>query len=134
MIPWRRKWQPAPVFLPGKSDGQRSLVGYSPQGCKRIGPSVVTKEQQNLSNTNTNMPSSVLWATVESSQLVCAYRLLVLPIGFGFTSEALFIFKCSSTLHRLLRWKQHPDSPNTFFIIVLIHLSNSQVSLLCTYQ
>ena len=29
-IPWRRKWQPTPVFLPGKSQGQRSLVGYSP--------------------------------------------------------------------------------------------------------
>ena len=33
-IPWRRKWQPAPVFLPRKSHGQRSLVGYSPQGYK----------------------------------------------------------------------------------------------------
>ena len=29
-IPWRRAWQPAPVFLPGESHGQRSLVGYSP--------------------------------------------------------------------------------------------------------
>ena len=27
--PWRRKWQPIPVFLPGKSHGQKSLVGYS---------------------------------------------------------------------------------------------------------
>ena len=33
-IPWRRKWQPTPVFLPGKYYGQRSLVGYSPWGCK----------------------------------------------------------------------------------------------------
>ena len=33
-IPWRRKWQPAPVFLPGESLGQRSLVGYSPRGHK----------------------------------------------------------------------------------------------------
>ena len=31
-IPWRRKWQPTPVFLPGKSHGQRSLAGYSPWG------------------------------------------------------------------------------------------------------
>ena len=31
-IPWRRKWQIAPVFLPGKSYGQRSLAGYSPWG------------------------------------------------------------------------------------------------------
>jgi len=28
-IPWRRKWQPTPVFLPGESHGQRSLTGYS---------------------------------------------------------------------------------------------------------
>ena len=31
-IPWRRKWQPTPVFLPGESHGQRSLVDYSSQG------------------------------------------------------------------------------------------------------
>ena len=31
-IPWRREWQPTPVFLPGESHGQRSLVGYSPWG------------------------------------------------------------------------------------------------------
>ena len=31
-IPWRRKWQPTQVFLHGESHGQRSLVGYSPQG------------------------------------------------------------------------------------------------------
>ena len=33
-IPWRREWQPTAVFLPGKSYGQRSLVGYSPWGRK----------------------------------------------------------------------------------------------------
>ena len=33
-IPWRRKWQPTPVFLPGKAHEQKSLVGYSPWGRK----------------------------------------------------------------------------------------------------
>ena len=33
-IPWRRTWQPSPVFLPGKSYGQRSLIVYSPWGCR----------------------------------------------------------------------------------------------------
>ena len=33
-IPLRRKWQPTPVFLPGESHGQRSLVGYHPWGRK----------------------------------------------------------------------------------------------------
>ena len=33
-IPWSRKWQTIPVFLPGKPYGQRSLAGYSPCGHK----------------------------------------------------------------------------------------------------
>ena len=33
-LSWRRKWQPTPVFLPGRSHGRRSLVGYSPWGCE----------------------------------------------------------------------------------------------------
>ena len=32
--PWSRKWKPTPVFLPGKSHGQRSLTGYSSWGHK----------------------------------------------------------------------------------------------------
>ena len=35
-LPWRRVWQPTPVFLPGESHGQRSLVGYSPGGHKEL--------------------------------------------------------------------------------------------------
>ena len=34
--PWRRKWQPTPVFLPGESHGQRSLVGYSSWGREEL--------------------------------------------------------------------------------------------------
>ena len=34
--PWRREWQPPPVFLPGESHRQRSLVGYSPWGGKEL--------------------------------------------------------------------------------------------------
>ena len=33
-IPWRRKRQPTPVFVPGESRGQRGLVGYSPWDCE----------------------------------------------------------------------------------------------------
>ena len=35
-IPWRRKWQPTPVLLPGKFHGWRSLAGYSSWGCKEL--------------------------------------------------------------------------------------------------
>jgi len=34
--PWRRKWQPVPAFLPGKSQGPRSLASYSPWGHKML--------------------------------------------------------------------------------------------------
>ena len=43
---WRRKWQSTPVFSPGKFHGQRSLAGYSPWGCKRVGYDLVTKQWQ----------------------------------------------------------------------------------------
>ena len=35
-IPWRSKWQPTSLFLPGESHRQRSLVGYNPKGCKEL--------------------------------------------------------------------------------------------------
>ena len=43
---WRKKWQPAAVFLPEKSHGWKSLVGYSLWGCKRVGQNLATKQQQ----------------------------------------------------------------------------------------
>ena len=43
--PWRKKWQPIPVLLPGKSHGQRSLVDCSSWGHKRVGHSLATKQQ-----------------------------------------------------------------------------------------
>ena len=45
-IAWRRKWQPTPEFLLGKSHGQRNLVGYSPWGHKWVRYDFATKQQQ----------------------------------------------------------------------------------------
>ena len=44
-ILWRKKWQSTPVFLPGESNGQRSLSAYSPWGC-RVRHDLATKQQQ----------------------------------------------------------------------------------------
>ena len=41
--PWRRAWQPTPVFLPGEFHGQRSLVGYSPWGHKELDTTTFSK-------------------------------------------------------------------------------------------
>ena len=57
-IPWRKKWQPIPVFLPGKSHGQRSLAGYwlprrDTWGHQRDGYNLVTKQQQQTTKVTT---------------------------------------------------------------------------------
>ena len=46
-IPWTRKWQPTPGFVPGKSNGQRSLAGYSPWGRKESLHELATKNNGN---------------------------------------------------------------------------------------
>ena len=56
-----RKWQPTPVFLPGKSHGQRSPVGYSPWGGKRAEHDLVTKQQQQ-GNTIMMRKGDRMWA------------------------------------------------------------------------
>ena len=49
IISWKRSWQPIPVFLPGEeSHGQRSLVGYSPWGCKEL--DITERLTQNSNN------------------------------------------------------------------------------------
>ena len=45
-IHWKRKWQPTPVLLPGKSRGQRSLVGYSPWGRKESDATEATEHRR----------------------------------------------------------------------------------------
>ena len=56
-IPWRRKWKPTPVFLPGESHGQRSLAGYSPQGRKE---SDTTERLHTHTHTHTHRMKRVL--------------------------------------------------------------------------
>ena len=48
--PWRRIWQPAPVFLPGESHGHRSLGGYSPRGRKESDTTGVTAHRHQFSS------------------------------------------------------------------------------------
>ena len=47
-IPWRRKWQAILVFLPGKSQGQRSLAGYNPWSCMIEWPSTCISLSKNV--------------------------------------------------------------------------------------
>ena len=47
-IPWSRKWQPSPVLLPGKSNGQKSLVGCSSWDRKWVGPNLATEHKHKM--------------------------------------------------------------------------------------
>ena len=62
----RKKWQPIPVFLPGKWHGQRSLVGYSPWGCKE---SYVTKHTHTPEDSE-GQESLACWSQSMGSQRV----------------------------------------------------------------
>ena len=58
-IPWRRVWQPNPVFLPGESQGQRSLAGYGPQCCTELDTTKATAHThtQSMRGSHTLSPS-----------------------------------------------------------------------------
>ena len=70
--PWRRAWQPTPVFLPGESQGQRSLAGCSPRGRKQLDRTehARTHAQEGLTEFSvplcgagigTHRPASLVW-------------------------------------------------------------------------
>ena len=62
-IPWRRKWQPTPVFLPGESHGQRRLAGYSPWGHKESD----TTEWLTRAHTHTHTHIHTHWWSIRFS-------------------------------------------------------------------
>ena len=53
-MPWRKKWQPAPVFLPRKFHGQRILEGYSPWSLQRVGQDWAPVRVRTHTNTHTH--------------------------------------------------------------------------------
>ena len=125
-MPWRRAWQPTPVFLPGESHGQRSLVGYSPWSLKEsdmtdwlrtntislvqslsrvriFATPWITACQASLSITNSR--SSVRLTSIESvmpsSHLILCRPLLLLPP----IPPSIRVCSNESTLH--MRWPKY---------------------------
>ena len=83
-ISWRRAWQPTPIFLPGESHGQRSLVGYSPWGLRESGTTIETEH----------------WCSLHTASII------VLPFPKCYNAESplpqpsFFFFSCQSCYHR----------------------------------
>ena len=72
-IPWRRKWQPTPVSLPGKSHGQRSLAGHSPWG-PRVRYDLATEQMLSLLK---------LWVMMAKTRGVFPSQFMLLRIRIG---------------------------------------------------
>ena len=89
-ILWRRKWKPTPVFLPGKSCGQRNLAGNSPWGCKELDTTYwLNNNNKGNSNTATNSDwaLTIAWALHNISFLYLHQEGLGLgnrQLGFAF--------------------------------------------------
>ena len=95
-IPWRRKWQLTPVFLPEKSHGQRSLAGYSLEG-HRVRHDWVTKHKL----------STKLWGLVQHHQKLTGsysnkqYFLYSPPTGLGVSALCPVIGRARSLIEHL---------------------------------
>ena len=87
-IPWKRKWQPTPVFLPGEFHGQRSLVGYSPWG-HRVRHDWASKKQNKWRDRQRN-----LHASGRLTHNSWAHRAEVLRTGQVFRRRQVFRRTC----------------------------------------
>ena len=100
--PWRRVWQPTPVFLPGESLAQRSLAAYSLWGHKGVGRDLATKQQQHSThsleiwvrqrkkscNDNGNVQGSTDGSTTESGKFQWEKRLRSFGILLHFSETS----------------------------------------------
>ena len=81
-IPWSTKWQPAPVFLPGKFHGQKSLADYSPWGLKDSDMTEWLSTAQHLYNPIFHWPQRILsigiWPKPNLSEYLCLWQSMVL--------------------------------------------------------
>ena len=88
-IPWRRKWQFTPVFLPGESNGQRSLAGYSPESRKELNRSehahphkLYYRKQYSLKNFVMQMEYIFCYLS--------AFKALIFPTDFMYILSSIF--------------------------------------------
>ena len=99
-IPWRRAWQPTPVVLLGESHEQRSLVGYSPWGCKELGMAEHTYDlrhvltYQSLRIKNKNAKSTKLQSFSKVTQVCWSCH------HCNISSHFLYSFHFLRLLHR----------------------------------
>ena len=87
-IPWRRKWQPPPVFVPGKPHGQTSLVGYGPWGHKGSDTTACSRASPPINGPALPPDHLVLFQNCKNM----AYTDKSFPSGLNLISESWFLW------------------------------------------
>ena len=103
-IPWRREWQPTPVFMPGKSHGQRNLAGYSPRGRKE--------------------PDPTEWLMATMAQSPLGQFAVIFLWAFAWL-PAIPLFPMTIPLHDCIPGRPHLFPLNSFFILLKAALSQT---------
>ena len=121
-IPWRRKWQPTPVFLSEKSHGQGSLADYSPWS-HRVGQDLMIKQQQThvivrlsklRAHTTKSEPQRKLWAVDDHDVLMQVHqRQGTALVGSLDTGEGCACVGAEDSWGISVPSAQHCDEPNT---------------------
>ena len=123
-IPWRRKWQPTPVLLPGKFHGLRSLLGYSPWGRKESDTTERLQRSSSLTSHPLRRATTNLFS-VSVCVYVCFFRLYISVRSFGiclsltyFTYNALKMHPCC---HKWQNFIVFHDNNIPFMYFFFIH-------------
>ena len=117
-IPWRRKWQPTPVFLPGESHGQRSLAAYSPWS-QWVGHDLATEHANMLCRADgISSLSPSLWRMLNHRQSVLCIISVAVRDQLKRSSD---MFSCMK--HLPLFRCQSPAKPSS---LITAHYSSSQ--------
>ena len=98
--PWKRKWQPTPVILPGRSRGQRSRAGYRPRGRKRTGHNL----EINSSNSSRQLTK---YLSGHSGTDPRVYRLHITDEETGSERQSLRVSLCEGAEPMTQLLKQH---------------------------
>ena len=93
---WRRKWQPTPVFLPGESHGQRSLVGCSPWGYEESDTTEVTWQQsENSCKLNKLSHKQKCESLITCIRIIFGPSMIQTPESYPYLLYCIFYEQCS---------------------------------------
>ena len=121
-IPWRRTWQPTPVSMPEKFQGQRSLAGYTVHGVTRNGQNLATKPHQHHPILAPDSHQSVLYNSA-ISRVLYRWNHICNLLGLGFPLS-MILWRAVLCINGLFLKKTKKQTPTDCFSLSPVHLQN----------